>query len=68
CPLDASVFDFSQTDQLLQRAYQSTQTWIEGTQLIRTGVRVRCRHPPSYWLMSYLRPESNWNKKPQSTQ
>lgn len=38
CPLDASVFDFSQTDQLMQRAYQSTQTWIEGGGLIRTGV------------------------------
>ncbi len=38
CPLDASVFDFSQTDQLLQRAYQSTQTWIEGGGLIHTGV------------------------------
>lgn len=38
CPLDASVFDFSQTDQLLQRAYQSTQTWIEEGGLIRTGV------------------------------
>ncbi len=38
CPLNASVFDFSQTDQLLQRAYQSTQTWIEEGGLIRTGV------------------------------
>jgi NTE family protein len=38
CPLDASVFDFSQTDQLMQRAYQSTQTWIEEGGLIRTGV------------------------------
>ncbi|MBD8089859.1 patatin-like phospholipase family protein [Pseudomonas fluorescens] len=38
CPLNASVFDFSQTDQLLQRAYQSTQTWIEKGGLIRTGV------------------------------
>ncbi|TWC22245.1 MULTISPECIES: patatin-like phospholipase family protein [unclassified Pseudomonas] len=38
CPLDASVFDFSQTDQLLQRAYHSTQTWIEGGGLIRIGV------------------------------
>lgn len=38
CPLDASVFDFSQTDQLLQRAYHSTQTWIEGGGLIRTGI------------------------------
>lgn len=37
CPIDASVFDFSQADQL-QRAYQSTQTWIEGGELIRTGV------------------------------
>ena len=38
CPLDASVFDFSQTDQLLQRAYQSTLTWIEEGGLIRTGI------------------------------
>lgn len=38
CPLDASVFDFSQTDKLLQRAYQSTQKWIEGGGLTRTGV------------------------------
>lgn len=38
CPLNASVFDFSQTDQLLERAYQSTQTWIEEGGLIRTGV------------------------------
>lgn len=38
CPMDASVFDFSQTDQLLQRAYQSTQVWIEEGGLIRTGV------------------------------
>lgn len=38
CPLNASVFDFSQTDQLLKRAYQSTQTWIEEGGLIRTGV------------------------------
>lgn len=38
CPLDASVFDFSQTDQLMQRAYLSTKTWIEGGGLIRTGV------------------------------
>lgn len=38
CPMDASVFDFSQTDQLLQRAYQSTQEWIEEGGLIRTGV------------------------------
>ncbi|MFL1526299.1 patatin-like phospholipase family protein [Pseudomonas sp. O230] len=38
CPLDASVFDFSQTDQLLQRAYHTTQTWIEGGGLIRTGI------------------------------
>lgn len=38
CPLDASVFDFSQTGQLLQRAYTSTQAWIEGGGLIRTGI------------------------------
>ena len=38
CPLDASVFDFNQTDQLLQRACHSTKTWIEGGGLIRVGV------------------------------
>ncbi|XVJ50073.1 patatin-like phospholipase family protein (plasmid) [Pseudomonas sp. UBT] len=38
CPLDASVFDFNQTDQLLQRAYQSTQAWIEEGGLMRDGV------------------------------
>lgn len=38
CPLNASVFNFSQTDQLLQRAYQSTQAWIEEGGLTRTGV------------------------------
>ncbi|MDI1332484.1 patatin-like phospholipase family protein [Pseudomonas sp.] len=38
CPLNASVFDFSQTDQLLLRAYHSTQTWIEEGGLILTGV------------------------------
>ena len=38
CPLDASVFDFNQTDQLLQRAYQSTQDWIEQGGLIRDGI------------------------------
>lgn len=38
CPLDASVFDFSQTDKLLQRAYQSTQKWIDDGGLVRTGV------------------------------
>lgn len=38
CPLDTSVFDFNQTDQLLQRAYQSTEAWIEDRGLIRDGV------------------------------
>ena len=38
CPLDASVFDFNQTDQLLQRAYQSTQIWIEEDGLFSVGV------------------------------
>lgn len=38
CPLDASVFDFSQTDKLLQRAYDSTKKWIEEGGLVRTGV------------------------------
>jgi NTE family protein len=38
CPLDASVFDFNQTDQLLQRAYQSTQAWIEEGGLVRDGI------------------------------
>ncbi|APC18651.1 patatin [Pseudomonas frederiksbergensis] len=38
CPLGISVFDFTQTDQLLQRAYQSTQAWIEEGGLVRTGV------------------------------
>lgn len=38
CPLDASVFDFNQTDQLLQRAYQSTQAWIEAGGLIHVGI------------------------------
>ena len=38
CPLDASVFDFNQTDQLLQRAYQSTQSWIEAGGLIHVGI------------------------------
>jgi hypothetical protein len=45
--LDASVFDFSQTVHLLQRAYQSTQTWIKGAKLIRTSFRVRCRLTPN---------------------
>lgn len=38
CPLGISVFDFSQTDQLMQRAYQWTQSWIEKGGLTRTGV------------------------------
>ncbi|MFW0753888.1 patatin-like phospholipase family protein [Pseudomonas sp. H11T01] len=38
CPLGISVFDFSQTDQLLQRAYQQTLIWIEKGGLVHTGV------------------------------
>ncbi|WP_432218617.1 patatin-like phospholipase family protein [Pseudomonas kribbensis] len=38
CPLSASVFDFTQTDQLMQRAFLSTQEWIKEGGLIRTGI------------------------------
>ncbi|MPQ71105.1 MULTISPECIES: patatin-like phospholipase family protein [unclassified Pseudomonas] len=38
CPLGISVFDFSQTDALLQRAYEQTCVWIEEGGLVRTGV------------------------------
>lgn len=38
CPLGISVFDFSQTDLLLRRAYEQTQDWIGKGGLVRTGV------------------------------
>ncbi|MGY4816672.1 patatin-like phospholipase family protein [Pseudomonas chlororaphis subsp. piscium] len=38
CPLGISVFDFSQTEQLLQRAHRQTLTWVEEGGLLRTGV------------------------------
>ncbi|MGE7957319.1 patatin-like phospholipase family protein [Pseudomonas sp. NPDC089530] len=38
CPLGISVFDFSQTDQLLHRAHQQTLAWVEEGGLRRTGV------------------------------
>jgi len=38
CPLGISVCDFSQTEQLLQRAHQQTLAWVEEGGLIRTGV------------------------------
>ncbi|QLL15868.1 patatin-like phospholipase family protein [Pseudomonas chlororaphis] len=38
CPLGISVFDFSQTEQLLQRAHHQTLAWIEEGGLLRTGV------------------------------
>ncbi|MBP5076901.1 patatin-like phospholipase family protein [Pseudomonas chlororaphis] len=38
CPLGISVFDFSQTEQLLRRAHQQTLTWVEEGGLLRTGV------------------------------
>ncbi|MCP1479381.1 NTE family protein [Pseudomonas chlororaphis] len=38
CPLGISVFDFSQTEQLLQRAHQQTLAWVEEGGLLRTGV------------------------------
>lgn len=38
CPLGISVFDFSQTDLLLRRAYEQTQDWIAKGGLARTGV------------------------------
>jgi len=38
CPLGISVFDFSQTDTLLQRAHEQTCAWIKEGGLIRSGV------------------------------
>ncbi|AIS13491.1 patatin [Pseudomonas chlororaphis subsp. aurantiaca] len=38
CPLGISVFDFSQTEQLLQRAHRQTLAWVEEGGLLRTGV------------------------------
>lgn len=38
CPLDTSVFDFNHTNQLLQRAYQSTRSWIQEDGLLTFGV------------------------------
>lgn len=38
CPLDTSVFDFKQTGQLVQRAYESTQLWIKEDGLFSVGV------------------------------
>lgn len=35
CPLDVSPFDFSASEQLIDRAMQSTQKWIEGGGLTR---------------------------------
>ncbi|MGF6668365.1 hypothetical protein [Pseudomonas monsensis] len=38
CKKPETVTDFNQTDQLLQRAYQSTQAWIGEGGLIRDGI------------------------------
>ncbi|MGC5700962.1 patatin-like phospholipase family protein [Pseudomonas sp. NFXW11] len=38
CPLGVSVFDFKQTEQLLQRAYRQTLDWVEQGGLQRRGV------------------------------
>lgn len=38
CPLGVSVFDFNQTEALLQRAYRQTLDWVEQGGLQRRGV------------------------------
>lgn len=38
CPLDVSLFDFSQTAQLLQRAQRQTRKWLDAGGLERGGV------------------------------
>ena len=38
CPVDVSVFNFDQTESLLQRAYEQTLRWLEHGGLERTNV------------------------------
>ncbi len=38
CPVDVSVFNFDQTESLLQRAYEQTLRWLERGGLERTKV------------------------------
>lgn len=38
CPLGVSVFDFTQTRSLIERAYLQTQAWLESGGLQETGV------------------------------
>jgi len=38
CPVDVSVFNFAQTESLLQRAYEQTLRWLERDGLERTKV------------------------------
>lgn len=38
CPLGVSVFDFSQTHSLIERARQQTHTWLEHGGLKQTGI------------------------------
>ncbi|MOA48126.1 hypothetical protein D3C78_1708260 [compost metagenome] len=38
CPLDVSLFDFSQTAELLQRAQRQTRKWLAAGGLERGGV------------------------------
>jgi len=38
CPLDVSPYDFSNAEQLIERAAANTRTWIEGGGLLRSDI------------------------------